>query len=91
MIRDINNLVTNGHEVSYKLLSIGTFKFDGREYIQVHCDRRDLEFSNMYDLAFSRRAVIKYIELHTKYILSEKRYGSFPPIEEEKRGRNVSK
>lgn len=78
-MREILNTVMSGHEVTYKLLSIGTFKYDGVEYIQVHCDRRDLEFSNMYDLAFSRKAVGKYLELHSKYLASEKKYGSFVP------------
>lgn len=81
MIRDISNLVLSGHEVSYKLLAIGLFKYDGVQYIQVHCDRRDMEYSYMYDTAFSHKAVAKYLELHSKYLGSERKHGNFPPLE----------
>ena len=80
-MRDIINLILAGHEVSYKQLSIGMFKFDGIQYIQVHCDRRDIEFSNMYNMDYLRRAAAKYIELHSKYIVSERKYGDFVPCE----------
>jgi len=88
-MRDILNLINNGHEVSYKLLSIGIFKYDGVQYVQVHCDRKDIEFSNMYDKAFIKRAVLKYLELHSKYIASESKYGNFVPLEA--KTKNVSK
>ena len=79
-MRNITDLIASGHEVSYKLLSIGMFKYDGTKYIQVHCDRRDLEFSNMYHMSQIRQAVTKYLELSNKYIASEIKFGSFPPI-----------
>ncbi len=89
-MNDIINLVKSGHNVNYKLLSIGTFKYDGVTYIQVHCDRRDLEFSFMFTQEEIRRAAGKYLSLHSKYIASESKYGNFPPIELEGK-RNVSK
>ena len=89
-MNDIVNLIRSGHTVSYKLLSIGTFKYDGVTYIQVHCDRRDLEFSYMFSLEELRRAAGKYLSIHSKYIASESKYGKFPPIETEGK-RKVSK
>lgn len=88
-MREIIYLIKNGHEVSYKLLSIGLFKFDGVQYVQVHCDRKDIEFSNMYDMSFINRAVAKYTELHSKYKVSERKYGNFVPLNVETT--NVSK
>ena len=90
MMRNIQNLVLVGQEVTYKLLSIGTFKFDGVEYVQVHCDRRDIEFSAMYEMRSIKKAVFKYIDLYDDYVNSEKRYGNFVPLEAMK-DKNVSK
>lgn len=89
-MRNIQNLVLGGHEVTYKLLSIGSFKYDGVEYIQVHCDRRDIEFSHMYDMRQIKKAVFKYIDLYNDYLNSEGRYGNFVPLEAMK-AKNVPK
>lgn len=89
-MRNILNLVLIGQEVTYKLLSIGTFKYDGVEYVQVHCDRKDIEFSYMYEMRSIRKAVFKYIDLYDDYIHSESKYGNFVPLEAIK-GKNVSK
>lgn len=79
-MKNIIDLINGGHEVSYKLLSIGTYKYDGAKYIQVHCDRRDLEFSQMYNMGQIKQATLKYLDLTNKYIASEIKFGSFPPI-----------
>lgn len=80
-----NSLILSNHDVSYKLLSIGKIKLDGREYIQVHCDRPDIEFSKLYTIEEIRYAIQKYIHLHSQYIMSETKYGDFVPLDKRKK------
>jgi len=79
-MNDILKLVFDGHEISYKQLSIGSFRFNGQQFIQVHCDRTDLQFSDMYPTTVARKAVAKYVELHGKYLSSERKHGDCPPF-----------
>lgn len=77
----MNELIKNGHEITYKLLSIGTIKFNGIRYVQVHCDRRDIQYSRLFTMEELSFAISRYFILHKKYTQSEVRYGSFPPFE----------
>lgn len=76
-----NSLILNNHDVSYKLLSIGLVKLDNRPYIQVHCDRSDIEFSKLYTVEDIRYAIQKYMHLYSQYIISEAKYGDFVPLD----------
>jgi hypothetical protein len=76
-----NSLILNNHDVSYKLLSIGMIKLNGEQYIQVHCDRPDIEFSKLYAIDEIRYAIQKYIHLHSQYVMSEAKYGNFVPLD----------
>lgn len=73
----IIDVLETGMELSYKLLHIGKFKFWGVEYIQVHCDRADLEYSHMFELDRKATAVSKFLELKVKYGISEQKYGKY--------------
>lgn len=82
-------LILENHDVSYKLLSIGTIKIDNKRYIQVHCDRQDIEFSKLYEVGEVRYAIQKYFHLYSLYVISEAKYGDFVPLDKIRK-KNVS-
>lgn len=79
--RQVEQLLLNNHDLSYKLLSIGMLKHNGEKFIQVHCDRADIEFSKLYNENELRTAVQKYFYLYSLYLSSEHKYGNFVPLE----------
>lgn len=87
--RQVEHLILNNHDVTYKLLSIGMVKFNGDKFFQVHCDRQDIQFSKLYHEYELRAAVQKYFYLHSMYISSEGKYGDFVPLEKVRKS-NVS-
>lgn len=86
----VEKIINNYGVLEYKLLSIGHFTYNGEYYVQVHCDRKDIEFSELYSLKDIKYACHKYVFLYNKYKYSEVQYGQFVPIDKE-RILNVSK
>lgn len=80
----IERILLNDSHVEYKLLSIGRYTHCGNTYIQVHCDRKDIEFSKLFDISDVKHACHKYVWLYHKYRFSENQYGSFVPLDKER-------
>lgn len=73
--KQIKQLVIDGYEVSYKKLFISQIKHMGIEWIQVHCDRSEIEYSSLYKPVNVFWAVNKFIGLKAKYSILEIKNG----------------
>lgn len=80
--KKILDIVMGGFEVSYKLLYISKIKLgsNSEEYVQVHCDKFDLEYSKLFKLENVQFAVSKFLYLKLQYNIleykrSEENYG----------------
>lgn len=71
----IKHALHSNLEVVYKKLSIGPVEIDNEKYIQVHCDRHDINHSCLFTLDKMNRAISKFLELEKEYKESEKRHG----------------
>lgn len=80
----IEKILLNHNILEYKLLSIGKYTHCGYDYIQVHCDRKDIEFSELFAVNDIKYACHKYIWLYHKYKFSENQYGNFVPLDKER-------
>jgi hypothetical protein len=80
----IEKVLLNNGVLEYKLLSIGAYTHCGHNYIQVHCDRKDIEFSELFNINDIKHACHKYVWLYHKYKFSENQYGNVVPPDKER-------
>lgn len=64
---NIQSLLVQNCDVSYKLLNIGLYKSSGSTYVQVHCDKHNLQYSNMFPLHEMDSAIKTFLDLKGKY------------------------
>jgi hypothetical protein len=68
---DLVKMVSNNLEISYKLLYISKFKVNGIDKVQVHCDKHDCQYSNLFNMDNLYGAVSKFMTLRAEYLVSE--------------------
>lgn len=71
----IKKLIDTRLAISYKSLSIGPVFIDGRNFIQVDCDRYDLIYSKLYSPENINFAIAKFTSLLAQYMASELKNG----------------
>ncbi len=67
----IKKLLDTKLSVVYKRLSIGPVLMDGEFFIQLDCDRYDLQYSMLYSPENIDFAIAKFTMLLTQYMASE--------------------
>jgi len=67
----IKKLLDTKLSVVYKRLSIGPTLIDGKFFIQLDCDRYDLQYSMLYSPENIDFAIAKFTMLLTQYMASE--------------------
>ena len=71
----IKKLIDTRLSINYKSLSIGPVFVDGRNFIQVDCDRFDLRYSKLYLPENIDFAIAKFTVLLAQYMASELKNG----------------
>jgi len=72
----IKQILDSKLTISYKRLSIGAVQYDDKVYIQVDCDRYDIQTTKLYQLKNTDFAIAAFTGLLSRYMASELKNGA---------------